>query len=310
MDIISSMNIAGAIFTAAIARGTPVAFAAIGESITERSGVINLGVEGMMLIGAMTSIAVQHNTGNAIIATIIAGISAMLLAAIHGVLVVVLNSSQIVSGFAITFLGMGVSAYIGRAFVGVQVGGVDSNGLPFLNEIPVLGDILFGYDLYVYFSILLAILAYHVLSKTRFGLHLRASGENPFVAYSSGVLVKRTRFYAVLIGGFLSGIGGAHLALAYTKLWVDDMVAGQGWIAIGLVIVAGWSPVKCLIFSWFFGILVVVHPHLQAMGIKVSPYLIAMLPYLAAIIALTLITRVRGSAKSMEYMQMEKHPEL
>lgn len=281
-----------AILAGAVRRGTPIAFAAMGESISERAGIINLGVEGMMLVGAMVSVMVQAVTGNALLAVIAGGAAAMTLGSIHALLVVWLDANQIVSGFALTVLGTGLSGFFGRKYVGVQISGIDRWDLPILSKIPVLGEVFFQHDVLVYLSPLVAAGLWLLLYRTTFGLNLRAVGEDPHAAYARGVRVRLTRSVAVLIGGLFAGIGGAHLAIAYTQLWAEKMTAGQGWIAVGLVIVAGWSPLRSLFVAWIFGALTVLHPHLQAAGLDISPYLVAMLPYMIAIMSLVVATAI------------------
>lgn len=279
------------VLAAAVRSGTPIAFAAIGETLTERSGIINLGIEGMMLCGALTGVAVQVETGNVVLALFCAGLAAAMLAAVHAVICIGLSGNQIVSGIALTILGTGVAGFLGRRYVGVQVTGIDVFRIPYLSEIPFVGRVLFRHDPLVYLSILFAVAMWFLLWRTRFGLQVRAVGEDPHASYAQGVPVRWVRVVAVLIGGFLAGIGGAHLSLAYTHVWAERMTAGQGWIAVGLVIVAGWHPIRALLVAYAFGALAALHPHLQAAGISVSPYLIATLPYVFAIVALTLATR-------------------
>lgn len=281
-----------AVLAAAVRRGTPMAFAAVGEAISERAGVLNLGVEGMMLVGAMVAVAVRISTGSALLALLAAGTAASVLAAFHAGLVIWLRANQLVSGFAITVLGTGLSGFLGRPLVGVQVDGIDRMSIPVLRDLPVLGPILFQQDPLVYFSIILAAAAWLFLHRTRPGLEIRAVGEDPQSAYAHGVRTAWVRFGAVVGGGFWSGIGGAHLSIAYTDVWAEKMTAGQGWIAVGLVIVARWSPAWSLVAAWLFGAVTVLHPHLQAAGVDISQYAVAALPYLLAVVALTLATLV------------------
>jgi len=276
-----------AILAGAVRRGTPLAFAAIGEAISERAGVMNLGVEGMMLIGAMSGVWLNIATGNPWFAIAGAGFIAMLLAAAHAMFVVYMGVNQVVSGFALTILGTGLSGFLGRAFVGVQISGVTISPIPGLSEIPFIGRIFFQHDILTYMLLPVAVAAWFLIYRTRFGLRVRAVGEDPEIAYVHGIKSQRVRLMAVLIGGFLAGVGGAHLSVVYTKLWAEQMTAGQGWIAVGLVIVAGARPHLCLPVAWLFGGLVVLQPNLQARGIDISPYLVAMLPYIISIIALT-----------------------
>lgn len=290
MEPLSLTSLMVAIFAGAVLRGTPLAFAAIGEAIAQRSGVINLGVEGMMLVGAVTAFVVQVKTGQPIVALMAAGTAAAALAAVHALLVLVFDANQIVSGFALTILGTGISGFVGRPYIGIDIQAIDPLAIPVLGNIPVVGDIFFRHDALVYASLFVAAAAWVLLYRSRFGLDVRAVGEDPEAAYAQGVSVRRTRMIAILVGGFLAGLGGAHLSIAYTGVWSEQMTAGQGWIAIGLVIVARWRPMLTLVIAWLFGALLVLHPNLQASGVRVSPYLIAMLPYVMTTVALTAIT--------------------
>lgn len=279
-----------AIASGAIQRGTPIALAALGEGIAERSGIMNLGVEGMMLIGALTGFAVQFQTGNPALAIISAGLAAAALASLHAVMVLLCNANQIVSGFALTILGTGLSGYFGRPFGGAKIEGVGQTVIPGLGQIPWLGKILFSQDIFVYLAVILCVAAWFLFYRTRFGLEVRAVGEDPESAYAQGVHVRRTRFFAILIGGFLAGVGGAHLSIANTQVWTERMTSGQGWIAVGLVIVARWRPIPTLITAWAFGAMLVLHPYLQGAGSNISSYIIGMMPYLAAACALVMVT--------------------
>jgi len=258
--------------------------------VAERSGVVNLGLEGMMLVGAMVAVATIVQTGSVVLALLLAGVAAMVLAAIHAYATVILGGNQIVSGIALSIVGTGLSGFLGRPFVGARFAGITPTSLPVLSSVPGIGPVLFRQDVLVYAAILTSIAAWWVLYRTHFGLQVRAAGEDPEAAYAHGVNVVRVRVIAVLIGGFLAGIGGAYLSLAYTHLWAEHMTSGQGWIAVGLVIAARWRPIEVLVASYVFGALTVLHPHLQAAGVQFSPYLLAMIPYLGAIIALTITT--------------------
>jgi len=278
-----------AVLAGAIRSGTPVAFAAIGETIAERAGVINLGLEGIMLVGAMTAVALKVETGSSLLAVAGAMLAASLMALAHAYFVVVRGANQIVSGLALTILGGGLSGFLGRPYVGVRFDGLgplrDAGG-----GSHGWGSILSGQDALVFAAMVAAAGSWAVLRRTRLGLAVRAVGEDPEAAYAQGISVRRTRIAAVLVGGSLAGLGGAHLSLAYTQLWAEKMTAGQGWIAVGLVIVSRWSPPWALISAYAFGALTVLHPQLQASGATVSPYLLAMTPYLGAIVALTVTT--------------------
>lgn len=279
-----------AVLAGAIRSGTPIAFAAIGETLAERSGVMNLGVEGMMLMGAMVGVVVQVKTGIPGLALLAAGLAASTLAAVHAFITIYLNGNQLVSGIGLSIVGTGLSGFLGRPYIGVRFSGIDTWGIPFLKDLPVLGKVLFQHDILVYLTVFVAAGVWCLLYKTRFGLQVRAVGEDPNAAYAQGVPVQRSRTLAVILGGFLAGIGGAHLSLAYTQLWAERMTAGQGLIAVGLVIVAGWHPLRVLLTTYLFGVLIVLHLNLQASGITISPYILAALPYLFAVLALTFAT--------------------
>jgi general nucleoside transport system permease protein len=279
-----------AISTAAIRSGTPIAFAAIGETICERAGIINLGLEGIMLVGALVAVVVRVNGGHWVVAVLAAGLAAAMLAALHALFVIGLDSNQIVSGIALSILGTGLTGFLGRPYVGVRVEGITATGIAYLKDVPFFGPIFFQHDPLVYLAVVVALGAWFLLVRTRFGLYVRAVGEDPEAAYAQGVPVRKTRVMAVLFGGFLAGIGGAHLSLAYTQLWAERMTSGQGIIAVGLVIVSAWRPLGALFASYMFGVLTVLHPNLQASGITASPYLVKMLPYVLTIAALTAAT--------------------
>jgi len=279
-----------AVASGAIQRGTPIALAALGEGLAERSGVINLGVEGMMLVGALTGFLVQLKTGNPLLAIIGGGLAGLVLASLHAILVLLCNANQIVSGFAITILGTGLSGFFGRPFVGSEIHGVGPIPLPILDQIPLLGHILFHQDIFVYLTVLLTIASWLLLYRTRLGLKIRAVGEDPESAYAQGVHVQRTRFLTVLLGGFFAGMGGAYLSTGITQVWAERMTAGQGWIAVGLVIVARWRPIPTLATAWIFGAMLVLHPYLQGSGWEISSYLIGMMPYLMTAGALVIVT--------------------
>lgn len=289
-DLIAWGGVLLAVLAGAIRSGTPIAFAAIGETLAERSGVMNLGVEGMMLMGAMVGVVVQVKTGIPVLALLAAGLAASTLAAVHAFITIYLNGNQLVSGIGLSIVGTGLSGFLGRPYVGARFSGIDTWGIPFLKDLPVLGKVFFQHDILVYLTVFVAAGVWFLLYKTRFGLQVRAVGEEPNAAYAQGVPVRRSRTLAVVLGGFLAGIGGAHLSLAYTQLWAERMTAGQGLIAVGLVIVAGWHPLRVLLTTYLFGVLIVLHLNLQAAGVTVSPYILAALPYLFAVLALTFAT--------------------
>jgi ABC-type uncharacterized transport system permease subunit len=294
-DSIVVVLVASAIFY-----GTPLVFAAVGELLAERSGVLNLGVEGMMLIGAVTAFwSVQHLGGPdwvvLILATSIGGLAALATSLIHAILVVGLRANQIVSGLALTiFAGAtGLSSYVGN--VG-RLGGQPAHhefaaiNVLGLSNVPVLGPILFHQNALVYASWVLVLLALGYLYRTRTGLHLRAVGESPQTADVMGIDVARYRYAHTLAGGLLAGVGGAYFSLAITPNWIDGMTSGAGWIAIALVIFAFWRPELTLVGAYLFGLFSSLGFVLQARQVHLAPEVFAALPYLMTVVVLVVVS--------------------
>ncbi len=283
------------ILAASITAGTPILFAALGELIAERSGVMNLGVDGMMLVGAVTGFMVAVNFGNPWLGVGIALISGALLALIHAYLTVTLRANQVVSGLALTLFGTGLSDYLGKAYVGMRAEQTFGKmAIPFLSDIPIIGPVVFKQDMLVYVSYILVILTAFFLYKTRAGLFLRALGENPAAVDSVGVNVFRLRYLYVAIGGALAGLGGAYLSLAYAPCWLENMTAGRGWIAVALVIFAIWDPWRALAGSYLFGGVDAMGFHLQVIGLPISVFILNMLPYVFTILVLILVLIRKG----------------
>lgn len=270
--------------------GTPILFGTLGAILCERSGVINLGIEGLMLIGALAGFSVTLLTGSFVVGLLAAIFFAMLAGMLHALITVHLKGNQIVSGLALAMLGLGVSALFGRNFVGKSLDGIHRIEIPLLEKLPLLG-VLFRQDILVYLSVFLVIAITWFFSSTRWGLYLRTVGENPGAADTSGIPVTRYRFWAVAIGGGICGIGGAYMSTAYTPFWVENMTAGRGWIAVSLVIFAMWSAPRALFGAYLFGGINAAQLQLQAHGTTVSPYLLSMLPYLFTIGVLIWSTR-------------------
>ncbi len=284
----------------AIFYGTPLVFAAVGELLAERSGVLNLGVEGMMLIGAVTAFwSVQHISGPdwlvLLLATLIGGIAGLAVSLIHAILVIGLRANQIVSGLALTiFAGTtGLSSYVGNVarlggqpahheFAAINVIGMD--------DAPVLGPILFHQNALVYASWVLVLLALAYLYRTRTGLHLRAVGESPQTADVMGVDVALYRYLHTLAGGLLAGVGGAYFSLAITPNWIDGMTSGAGWIAIALVIFAFWRPELTLVGAYLFGLFSSLGFVLQARQVHLPPEVLASLPYVMTVVVLVVVS--------------------
>jgi simple sugar transport system permease protein len=287
-----------AICLAAIASGTSILLPALGESLTERSGVQNLGVEGMMLMGALFGYIVDIVTGSIVLAFVAAMLAAMLLALVHAFLSVTLRANQIVSGLAVTLFGSGLTAFIGKPFVGAQAPVVLSRvPIPGLSQIPVVGQIFFNQDPVVYASFILVPIVWYFIYRTRPGLNLRAIGENPATADAMGVGVASRRYLYTLIGGALAGAGGAYLSLGYTPTWVEGMTAGRGWIAVGLVVFGTWDPLRVMAGAYLFGFVDGFQLRAQGLGSTVPSFFLNMLPYLFTVLVVSLSSGERLQRK-------------
>lgn len=273
------------VLRAAIPAGTPLLYGTLGEVYAERSGVLNLGVEGMMIMGAVSGFAVAQTTGNVWLGILAAALVGGLLALIHAFASVSLRVNQVVSGLAVTMLGLGVSGMMGKKFVGQPLAArLQPINIPGLSDLPLLGELLFRFDVLVYLGVLLVPVLWFMLYKTRLGVTLRSVGENPSAADSLGVNVVRVRYMAVVFGGMLAGVGGAYLSISYAPAWIEGMTAGAGWIVIALTIFAIWDPRRALLGAYLFGGVRVLQFRLQPLGI--SPNLLNMLPFLLTILVL------------------------
>ncbi|SSC73415.1 unnamed protein product [Ciceribacter sp. T2.26MG-112.2] len=282
-----------AILLTVITASTPLVIAAMGELVTERSGVLNLGVEGMMIIGAVCAFAVAQMSGSPLIgvgAGIVGGAAFSLLFAF---LTLSLVANQVATGLALTILGLGVSGMLGESFVGVPGVKLQPIAIPLLADIPFVGPLLFRQDLIFYLSILLVVGVNWFLFRTRSGLKLRAIGDNHGSAHTLGIHVIRTRYLAVLFGGACAGLAGAQLSLVYTPQWVENMSAGRGWIALALVVFASWRPWRLLAGGYLFGAVTIGQLHAQAFGIGLPSQLLSALPYVATIVVLVIISQNR-----------------
>jgi ABC-type uncharacterized transport system permease subunit len=285
--------------TAAVAAGTPLLFAAVGEVVAERAGVINLGLEGMMLLGAVLGFLAMNETGSALTGVAAALAAGAAAASLHAFFSVTLRANQIISGLGLTIAGTGLAAILGRSVVGVPArDSFEDVSLPLLGSIPGIGEILFRHHALVYAGFLLAPAVWVVLRHTRLGLHLRAVGENPAAADAMGVSVAAYRYGAVLFGGALAGLAGASLSLAEAPGWSEGMTAGRGWIALALVIFATWDPVRALIGAYFFGALDVLGFRAQIIGVDIPSTVLGMIPYVATILVLIAVT-VLGARKRL-----------
>ncbi|MEQ5835023.1 ABC transporter permease [Marinobacter sp. NFXS9] len=278
------------ILAATVVAGTPLLIVALGELICERSGVLNLGQEGMMLIGAVAGFAGVYASGSLLVG-VVAGMAAGVgMSLLFGFMAITLAANQYAAGLALTIFGTGLSAFVGTDFVGKTIDGFTKLPIPFLSDIPVLGPVLFNHDLLVYVSLGLFVAVYVFLRHSRGGLLLRAVGESPESANANGLPVLLIRYLAVSFGGAMAGLAGAYLSLAYTPLWTEGMTAGRGWIALALVVFATWRPVRVLLGAYLFGLASILHLVLQGFGWDISPELLAMLPYVVTVIVLVLLS--------------------
>ena len=293
-----SLALLVSILAVTIQAGTSLVFASVGEIFTERSGILNLGLEGIMIMGAVTAFATAFHTGSLLLAVIVAMLVGGALATIHAFLSVTLRADQVVSGLALTLFGIGLSSFLGqrlgpegKPLVGLVGPKFTETPIPVLSQIPVVGEALFSQDLLVYLMYILVPVASYLLYRTRLGLHLRAVGESPDTADAMGVSVTRVRYLATIGGGMLMGLGGAHLSLAYTPGWTENLTGGRGWIAIALVIFATWDPFRAVLGAILFGGVNAIQFRLQAAGGSVIPAaVLAMMPYILTVIVLTVIT--------------------
>lgn len=274
----------------ALVAGTPLLFGTIGEIIAERSGVFNLGIEGMMATGAVIAFGVTLSTGSVWFGFLMAIIAAALLSSIHAFVCITLKGKQTLSGLALTMIGLGLSGVIGRSYIGIPLPErFSSIKIPYLSLLPIIGPTLFSRDILFYIALFLAIFSYIFLYKTRVGINLRSVGESPKAADSLGVNVNLYRYIAVIIGGAMAGMGGAYLSTAYIPQWIEGMVGGRGWIVVALTIFAYWNPLKAIWTSYLFGGIYILQYLLQPLGIP--PSLLMMMPYLSTLIILILTSR-------------------
>ena len=284
-----------AFLAAAVIAGTPLLFATLGELITEKAGNLNLGVEGMMLMGAVMGFAVGLWTGNPLLAVLGAIAAGAVGAAVYAVLTVTLRANQTVTGLTLTIFGTGYASFVGKSFMGTPAPATIKSlfatlEIPLLSKIPVLGPVFFQQDIFIYFGYLFTICASVYLWKTKKGLNLKAVGENAAAADASGINVNLYKYVHIILGGALCGLGGAYMSLVTIPVWQENVVAGRGWIAVALVIFASWKPSKALVGAFLFGGLNILGYRLQSMGIQVSQYLVDMVPYAATIIIVIIST--------------------
>jgi general nucleoside transport system permease protein len=279
------------VLTGMVRSSSPVLFAAQGEVIAERSGVVNLGVEGSMLTGALAGYAVTAETGIALLGVGAGAAAGALLALVHAVLVLEGKANQLASGLAVFFLGLGITSALGHRYVDQQIEPLEVVRIPFLSDLPFLGRVVFNHDLLTYCALALGPLLWLFLYRTRWGLVLLATGERGEVAFAYGHSPRRVRYFAVLAGGALAGVGGAQLVLAYAQIWIENVTVGRGFVAIALVIFAGWDPLKATLGGLVYGFALAFQLQLQARGVDISAFLLDMTPYLLTLAVLVVASR-------------------
>ncbi len=292
-------GLVSAILFATIVAGTPLVLTALGELVTEKSGVLNLGAEGIMSVGAVAAFATTIHTGSPLLG-VLAGIGAgMAMSFLFAVAALTLQANQVASGLALSIFGVGLSAFIGKPYESMTLSSVAPLKLPLLSRLPVVGHALFEQQALVYVSWLLLGAVAWFLYRTRWGLVLRAVGEAPGAAHAIGYKVLRIRYSACLFGGAMAGIGGAFLSVFYTPLWVEGMVAGRGWISLALVVFATWRPARVIVGAYLFGGAMITQMFVQASGLRVQlpSQFLSSFPYLATILVLVLISRNRGTIR-------------
>ncbi len=282
------------LIAATLNAGTVLALAGLGLLINERAGIVNLGAEGMMLVAAIAGYATAVHTGSDWIAFGAGAAAGALMAAAFGVLVIWLNTNQYASGLALSLFGAGFSAFIGISYTQAKLGERAQWAIPVLGDIPLIGPALFRQHPMVYIAIVLTVGLAWFLYRSRAGLVLRSIGESPESAHALGYPVRRIRMIAVMVGGALCGVAGAYISVVYTPLWVEGMVAGKGWIALALTTFATWRPARVLLGAYLFGGVTMLQFHLQGEGVEIPSQFLSMLPYLATIVVLVLISRNAG----------------
>lgn len=281
------------LFAATVQSGTPILYATLGEMMTEKGGVLNLGVEGIMAVAALAAFTTSLFTGSPWFGFLAGGVAGMGMAALHGFVCITCLGNQVVSGLALTILGLGLTNFLGVPYVGLAAPGFDPFDFPLLSQLPVIGEIFFKHDMLVYLSFVVPFVFWLFFKRTALGLHVTATGEMPAAAAAAGLKPLRLRYLAVVLGGFLIGLGGAYLSLAYTHLWTNGLSGGRGWIAVALVIFAFWRPGRAVAGAYLFGGVMAFQLRLQAMGTNLPSSLLLMLPYVLTVLVL-IVSAARG----------------
>jgi simple sugar transport system permease protein len=285
-----------ALFVGLVVAATPLLFASLGELVVEKSGVLNLGVEGMMIIGAVAGFAMAVTTGSPWTGFLAGAAAGAALALIFGAMTQLLLSNQVATGLALTLFGLGLAALVGQPYAGVRPPGFGGPAIPALADLPVVGRIVFGFDAMVYAGLGLVVIVWFFLERTRPGLVLRAVGENHDAAHALGYPVIAIRLAAIAFGGACAGLGGAYLSLARVPQWTEGMTAGAGWIALAIVVFAAWKPGRVVLGAWLFGGVTILQLNLQASGLAIQSQYLSMLPYLVTILVLVVMSADRSRA--------------
>lgn len=270
----------------AVVSGTPLLYATLAEVIGQRAGVVNLGIEGVMLVGAVAAFAATVHTGSAALGVLAAALAGAAFNALFAWLVIDRRANQPATGLALMFCGVGVSALAGARYIGQPIAGLAELPVPGLAALPVLGPALFVHDALVYAAVPAAVATWGALFFTRWGLAVRAVGENPVAAFAAGHRPRAVQYQALLVAGALAGIAGAHLSIGVAKTWSEWMTAGRGFIAVALVIFARWQPLRAIAGALLFGGAISLELQLQARGVPISPFLLDMLPYVLSLVVL------------------------
>ncbi|KAB1072418.1 ABC transporter permease [Methylobacterium planeticum] len=294
-----SLDIVQMVLVTVVSAATPLIIAAMGELVAERAGVLNLGVEGMMVLGAAVGFAVAVETGSTLLGAVGGAGAGLALSALFGLLTVGLAANQVASGLALTIMGLGLSGLAGASYVGLKREPAPHLHIPVLSDLPGVGRLLFGADAFVYVALALVAGVSWFLWRTRAGLTLRAIGDDHTATHALGLPVRKVRFLAVLFGGACAGLAGAYLSLAYTPFWAPAMTAGRGWIALALVVFASWRPLRVAAGALLFGGTTVLQLHAQAAGLGLPGQALSALPYIATILALVLLSLGRRQGGSL-----------
>lgn len=274
-----------------LAAATPLLFAALGETVVEKAGVLNLSIEGMMAVGAATAFTVATLTGSPVSGFAIAALASALLSTVFAILVLFFLANQVAAGLAVGILGLGLSALIGKNHEGQTISPLSDLDMGWLSELPLLGKILFSHDPMLYLGIVMIFLVWWLLSHSKLGLIIRAVGESPDAASAIGYPVILIRFLAILFGGAMAGIGGAYLVLSYTPLWAEGLVAGRGWIVVALVVFGMWRPLRIALGAYLFGAVSLLELFIQGMGFSIPSQLMSAMPYIVTIVILVIMSR-------------------